>query len=223
MSDEKRHRLGRNEARERILKAAARVYNRRGERATVQQIADEADYSTAALYKHFSDRDDILESLWRTVKEEVLAVLQSEPPVELGFVGRLKWLLFEFSEMAEQKEDLFVASMARSPFPTRLENLDDSAVEMYERYRETMRTIMSQGLEEGILEDSRSAELYALALAGQVQALVERWALEGPFPLRPRMEAMLELFLRGAAPPDVELDDLETGVPSSEAGARSED
>lgn len=223
MNDDERHRLGHNEARVRILRAAARVYNKCGERATVQQIADEADYSTAALYKHFSDRDAILESLWRTVKEEVLEVIQSEPPVELGFVGRLKWLLFEFSEMAEEKEELFLASMASSPSPTRLENLDQSAVEMYERYRETMRSIMSQGLEEGVLDDSRSAELYSLALAGQIQALVERWALAGPFPLRPRMEAMLELFLRGAAPSDVDIDDLDTGVQASNSAVQNTD
>lgn len=212
MSDEQRHRRGHSEARARILRAAARVYNRRGERATVQQIADEADYSTAALYKHFSDRDDIFETLWRTVKEEVLAVLQSEPPVELGFVGRLKWLLFEFSDMAEEKEELFLASMANAPAPSRSENLDDSVVEFYEQYRKTMRSIMGQGIEEGVLDESRSADLYTLALAGQIQALVERWAIDGPFPLRPRMEAMLELFLHGAAPPGAEFQDLDSDL-----------
>lgn len=206
MSEDDRHRLGHNEARARILHAAARVYNRQGERATVQQIAEEADYSTAALYKHFSDRDDILESLWRTVKDEVLTILQSEPPVELGFVGRLKWLLFEFSNMAEEEEELFLASMANAPPPSRVEHLDDSAMEIYERYRETMRSIMNQGLEEGVLDDSRSADLYALALAGQMKALVERWAVDGPFPLRPRMEAMLELFLRGAADSEADIE-----------------
>lgn len=208
MTDDNRHRLGHNEARARILSAAARVYNRHGEKATVQQIADEADYSTAALYKHFSDKDDIFESLWRAVKEKVLEVIQSEPPMKLGFVGRLKWLLFEFAEMAEDEEELFLASMANSPTPTRIENLDESVVEFYEGYRETMRAIMQQGLEEGVLDDSRGADLYALALGGQIQALIERWAIDGPFPLRPRIEEMLELFLRGGAAADADLDSL---------------
>lgn len=210
MSEEKRKRLGHSEARDRILAAAARVYNRQGERTTVQQIAEEADYSTAALYKHFSDKDDIFESLWHSVKEEVLAVLQTEPPMKLGFIGRLKWLLFQFADMAEQDEEIFLASMANAPAPSRLENLDASMVEFYAKYRETMRTIMEQGRHEGVLDDSRSADLYALALGGQMQALIERWAVEGPFPLRPRMEEMLELFLRGAADPDAQLDSLQS-------------
>ena len=208
MSDGERKRLGHSEARERILAAAARVYNRQGELTTVQQIAEEADYSSAALYKHFSDKGDILESLWRTVKQEVLTVLQSEPPMELGFIGRLKWLLFQFADMAEQKEEIFLASMANAPAPARRENLDDSMVEFYEQYRETMQRIMQQGLDEGVLDDSRSADVYALALGGQIQALVERWAVDGPFPLRPRIEEHLELFLRGAADPEAPLDSL---------------
>ena len=209
MSDETRQRLGHSEARDRILAAAARVYNRQGEGTTVQQIAEEADYSTAALYKHFSDKDDILESLWQSVKEAVLDVLKTEPPMELGFVGRLKWLLFQFADMAEEQEEIFLASMANAPAPGRREDLDPSMVEFYEQYRETMRAIVQQGIDEGVLDDARSADLYALALGGQMQALIERWAVEGPFPLRPPMNEMLELFLRGAADPEADLDSLE--------------
>jgi AcrR family transcriptional regulator len=197
--DDTRRRLGHSEARARILEAAARVYNRRGEKATVQQIAEEADYSTSALYKHFSDKDDIFENLWRSVKKELLDVVASEPTLDLGFVDRLKWHLYKLAEFAEEEHDLFLASMASAPTPTRAGDLDDSVVEIYEGFQEAMRSVMQQGLDEGILDDSRSADLYGMALGGQVRALIDRWALQGPFPMRPRLEEMLEIFLRGAA------------------------
>ncbi len=199
--DYKRTRLGHNEARARILDAAARVYNRKGEKATVQQIAEEADYSTSALYKHFTDKDDIFETLWRSMKEEILAVLESEPPLDLGFVDQLKWMMFELADLAQDRQEIFLASMANAPAPARADDLDESAIEIYHGFREAMQAIMQQGLDEGVLDERRSAELYSLALGGQFGALIDRWAIEGPFPLRPRLEQILELFLRGAASP----------------------
>lgn len=197
--DDTRRRLGRSEARARILEAAARVYNRRGERATVQQIAEEADYSTSALYKHFSDKDDIFETLWRSVKKELLDVVAAEPTLDLEFVDRLKWHMYKLADFAEEEHDLFLASMASAPTPTRAGDLDDSVVEIYEGFQEAIRSVMQKGLEEGVLDDSRSADLYGMALGGQIQALIDRWAIQGPFPMRPRLEEMLEVFLRGAA------------------------
>lgn len=196
--DDTRRRLGRSEARARILEAAARVYNRRGEKATVQQIAEEADYSTSALYKHFSDKDDIFETLWRSVKKELLDVVAAEPTLDLEFVDRLKWHMYKLADFAEEEHDLFLASMASAPTPTRAGDLDDSVVEIYEGFQEAIRSVMRKGLDEGVLDDSRSADLYGMALGGQIQALIDRWAVQGPFPLRPRLEEMLEVFLRGA-------------------------
>jgi AcrR family transcriptional regulator len=47
-------------AREKILDAAARVMNEKGlARATTKEIAREAGYSEAALYKHFADKQEI--------------------------------------------------------------------------------------------------------------------------------------------------------------------
>lgn len=204
MNEERKRRLGRAEARERILAAAARVFNRKGERATVEQIAEEADYSTSALYKHFSGKDDLLETLWQTVSEKLLDVLKSEPPVELGFVDRLKWMLSELADLAEEEEEIFRAGMANAPAPTRIEDLDESICEIYFGFREMMDDIVQQGMDEGVLDASRDPEVYSMALGGQFGAVFDRWAMEGPFPLRPRLEAVLELFLQGAANPECE-------------------
>lgn len=197
--DKKRTRLSHSEARTQILEAAARVYNRHGERATLQQIADEAGYSTSALYKHFSDREDIFDSLWREMKRRLMEVVREEPAVELDFVDRLKWRVFKLADLAESDQEMFLASMANAPAPTRVEDLDESVIEMYEGFQESIRSVMEQGIEEGILDDSRSADLHGLAFNGQIRAVIDRWAIEGPFPLRPRLEELLELFLLGAA------------------------
>jgi AcrR family transcriptional regulator len=201
MSDGTRKRLGRNEARERILRAAARVYNEIGPGATVEDIAEEADYSPSALYKHFSNKDDIFETLWRDMKKELLAVLEGEPPVELSFLDRLKWLLFELAELADEKQEFFQASMANAPRPKPVAHMDESVTDIYWGFRETFEAIMQQGIDEGVLDDSRTAETYALSLGGQISALSDRWAMEGPFPMKPRMKRLLELFLSGATQP----------------------
>lgn len=201
MNDERRCRLGRVEARKRILGAAARVFNRKGEGVTVEEIAEEAGYSTSALYKHFSGKDDVLETLWRTVKEKLLDVLKSEPPVELDFMDRMKWMLSEMADLAEAEEEIFRAGMANAPSSTRIEHLDDSLSEIYFGFREVMDDIVEKGIEEGVLDARRDPEIYSMALGGQFRAVFNRWAMEESFPLQPRLEASLELFLQGAANP----------------------
>src|SRR5918912_2274858 len=50
----------RRETRERLLRAAARVFARRGFRAaSMEEIAAEAGYSTGAIYWHFEGKEDL--------------------------------------------------------------------------------------------------------------------------------------------------------------------
>lgn len=68
--------------RETILDAAARVMREKGiARATTREIAREAGYSEALLYKHFADKQDIYLSV---LKERVGALVN---PVELAGTG----------------------------------------------------------------------------------------------------------------------------------------
>lgn len=73
------------EARDELLSAALRVFARRGYRAAgVEEIAAEAGYSKGALYWHFSDKAELLNTLLEervhAPMREKMALLASAPP-----------------------------------------------------------------------------------------------------------------------------------------------
>lgn len=198
MAKDNRQRLGRAEARDKLLRAAARVFLEKGRAATVEDIAAEAEYSASALYKHFSNKDDLFRCLWHRVFAEMIEVFTNEPPMDLPFVGRLKWTLYSIAEFAENDRDLFLAAMANSPIAESPMTLDEEFLEKHHQMRDAFYELMSRGVEEGVLRDYDPATL-AMALGGSLQALTGRWALEGPFPLKPHMNDLIELFMNGAA------------------------
>lgn len=87
--------------RERILDAAAEIMRAEGiARATTKEIARQAGFSEAALYKHFSDKAEIF-----------IAVLQERLPALGPVLGRLPSLVGERS-VAVNLEDVIGAALA---------------------------------------------------------------------------------------------------------------
>src|SRR5207248_4188642 len=85
---DRRTRAGRAQGREsrgELLKAAVRVFARRGySQAGVDEMAAEAGYSKGALYWHFSGKEELLVTLLEqridTPMRELVALLEPAPP-----------------------------------------------------------------------------------------------------------------------------------------------
>lgn len=97
-----RTRLTRAESKEqtrrRVLKAAARVFRRRGYRgASVEAIAAEAGYTVGALYSNFEGKDDLLlalleEEIGDITERVVAAAAEAEEAVEKLRRGAVEWM-----------------------------------------------------------------------------------------------------------------------------------
>ncbi len=181
-----------------ILGAAARVFNMKGRAATVEDIAQEAGYSTSALYKHFSNKDDIFRTLWTVVGEQMLALYQTDPLVDLPFVERLKWTLYRIAQYAEDEREMLLAGFANTPSGVSYCQVDQDVLENFRAMQQAVIGIMQRGIDEGVLRPL-SPSLYEMALSGHLRTLLSHWAFLGPFPLKPRIDEMLEFFLLGAA------------------------
>lgn len=177
----------------RILKAAARVLRQRGRAATVEDIAREADYSAAALYRHFSGKEEIFTALAFEMMTRIHALFAETPPLDLPFESNLKWSLYRMAEFAEQERDMFIGAMMW--LPTLMD--DDFPIEMLNVFEAGIVKLMQQGIDEGVLREGDPA-LYATAFGGMLQGINHRWALHGPFEMKPRIDEMYELFLAGA-------------------------
>lgn len=199
MANVERQRLGRTEARDVILRAAAKVFNREGRGLTIDAIASEAGYSSSALYKHFSNKEAILNALWRRVGEMTIEIVESRPPVELPFVGLLKWVLYQVVEFSEQEQELFLAAMGSVPLSGSLQDIDRNLLEMHERILAAFVDLMEIGIADGTLEPIDDPEFYALALGGHLDALSKQRRLTPQCDFKPQIDRAIEHFLHGAA------------------------
>ncbi len=98
-----------NDKRTRILKAAARVFSKKGFfKSTVSEIAKEAQVADGTIYLYFKNKDDILISLFedemasviRDIKQELSSLSTAEDKIR-KFIEKHLALIDENRELAE--------------------------------------------------------------------------------------------------------------------------
>jgi AcrR family transcriptional regulator len=89
-----------NDTRDRILQAALDLFIERGyERTSLREIAERVGVTKAALYYHFSSKEEILRTLMApifAVQEQAMGLLQSRPTREAwsrGLAAMVEWIL----------------------------------------------------------------------------------------------------------------------------------
>jgi AcrR family transcriptional regulator len=77
----------RQRTREALLDAAAAVFAKRGfQGASLDEIAETAGYTRGAIYKHFTDKEDLLNAVCVRLNERTFAEFDEVPGVELSFM-----------------------------------------------------------------------------------------------------------------------------------------
>lgn len=98
-----------NEARARVREAAASVFAKRGfQAATMQDIAEAADYSVPSLYSYFKSKQAILDALVEQIVTEAANLFELELPAGLTLLQRTELLLRHHNAWAEKHRDAFL-------------------------------------------------------------------------------------------------------------------
>ena len=184
-----------------ILEAAERVFAKKGFAATtIDEIAQEAEFSKGAMYVYFDSKEDLFFSLIQEksddIEERFRKVVESSDDPEAG----IRELVETYLTFFEEDKDFFQIIASEQP---RL------GVETESRLRENMRERCIRGLDliEKVMEDAVSAgvlkevkpRLLATGLVGIIHAFTAHWILTGgKEPLTEMKPVILELFLDGA-------------------------
>ncbi len=191
-------------AREQILAAAATVFARKGfYGGTIEDVAREAGYSPAALYKHFGSRDEIFSEIWRKVAGEVEGIFDRAARQQGRFETRLRWLVQELARLLETDPDLVAAFLSQRPYATkgRRTELERASLAHYRRHVAQLTALMESGIREGAVRDG-CAEPAALLFVGLVYEFAYRWiTADTPPDLSMEVDVLLDLFERGAGNP----------------------
>lgn len=186
-----------------ILRAAEHQFARKGyERATMQDIARDAQYGTGTVYLYFKDKESIYSSLIEEKISALLALLRTKIAASDDVMRKLGIFLDETLGYFELNEDFFriftsewsrlhwvLESSARST--THMAQLDHFPV---------IVDIVKEGQRRKVLRDDYNARQMTEILISVMSSVIFTWLQgeRGEKSLRDKSGFILELFLNGA-------------------------
>jgi AcrR family transcriptional regulator len=146
------------ETRERLLDAAARVFELKGyEGATVAQIAREAGLTTGAIYAHYASKAELLVDALRAHSERVMASVLP-PGTRTDAVTLLTALGGRLATRGREETALLAEALLASRRDAELAQVLATALAEREQL---MAALLAHGQEAGTLSDAVSAEVAA--------------------------------------------------------------
>ncbi|MBA2566686.1 MAG: TetR/AcrR family transcriptional regulator [Thermoleophilaceae bacterium] len=163
------------ETRTALLDAAGKVFARRGyHAAAVDEVAEEAGFSTGALYSNFDGKEDLfLALLQREIGRQVDAVAavvaDRETLAERARGGAEYWI-----EFLDREPELVLLFMEFWAFAVRNPEVRSRFAARYAEVRSSLARIIDQGARELGVELARPPEQLAMA----IDALADGFALQ---------------------------------------------
>lgn len=158
-----------------VLQAAIRVFYRKGYRAsTIQDVSDELNFTSAALYYYVKSKQELLVNIVMEPNKHLIKIAEHLLAMDIPAVERLRRIILEHVTFLLSKREMF-GVMNRE----RVELDPDTAktlAEYEERYYKLVRTIIAKAVDAGeIVVDNLSVA--TLALIGMVN-WTTRWYRE---------------------------------------------
>lgn len=185
--------------RERILRAAVRVFARKGFYATrVSEIAKAAGVADGTIYLYFENKDDVLVSVFEHYLGKLIEVLNAEIEATQGAEERIRRIVEVQLGLLEGRRDLAEVVTVNLRQSSRL--LKQYAAPRFGQYLETIAAVIADGQRQGALRDDLNPRILARALWGGLDGLALTWALGGdadPGRLRKAAQQYATVFLEG--------------------------
>jgi TetR/AcrR family fatty acid metabolism transcriptional regulator len=182
--------VDRAERREQILRAAVRVFARKGFAASrVEDVAAEAGIAKGSVYLYFDSRDALLAGIfesYRARSDAVLATLGDGPALErlTHLVAGVVEMLAEHRDQARVLLDLWASAPP----------LDMAAV--YRQHRDAIAELLNQARTEGTLRPTVS-EHHATLVVGAIEGCLLQWLADDQVPLAELVAPIVELTVEG--------------------------
>ncbi len=185
--------------RDRILRAAVRVFARKGFYATrVSEIAKAAGVADGTIYLYFKNKDDVLVRIFEFYLGRLLEVLRREIDATEGVEERIRRVVEVQLGLLEGQRDLAEVVTVNLRQSSRL--LKQYAAPLFVQYLETIADVIADGQKQGVLRDDLNPRILSRALWGGLDGIALTWALGGdadPTQLRKAAQQYATVFLEG--------------------------
>jgi TetR/AcrR family fatty acid metabolism transcriptional regulator len=184
--------------RDRILKAAIRVFAKNGFYATrVSEIAKAAGVADGTIYLYFKNKDDVLITIFEDGIQQLLGILREVATSEQPFDARITRIIELQLGLLEEQRDLAEVITVNLRQSSSL--LKQYAAPLFMEYIDVIAGLVREGQKEGAFRKDINARVVARSLFGALDAILLTWALgeADPASLRKAAAHCANLFLEG--------------------------
>jgi len=166
-----------SDKRDRILKAAIRVFARKGFYATrVSEIAKAAGVADGTIYLYFKNKDDVLISLFEERITRLIAVIREIAAAhDRPVLDRLQQIIGVQLGQMEGRRDLAEVVTVNLRQSTKL--LKQYAAPLFAEYLDVISNLVAEGQARGEIRTDVSSAVAARALYGSLDGVLLTWAM----------------------------------------------
>lgn len=186
------------EKRERILKAAVKVFAKNGFYATrVSEIAKAAGVADGTIYLYFENKDDVLITIFEEGIQQLLAILRDVAASDEPFDRRVSRIIELQLGLLEEQRDLAEVITVNLRQSSTL--LKQYATPLFMEYIDVIAGLVRDGQKQGAFRKDLNPRVVARGLFGALDAILLTWALgeADPASLRKAATHCASLFLEG--------------------------
>jgi TetR/AcrR family acrAB operon transcriptional repressor len=185
-----------------LLTAALEVFSRKGYTATrVEDIAQQANVTTGAIYHHFGGKSALYIALIET--SSVRANRLAQQIIEEGgtpatLLRRLLVRLFQYAEEDGEYRAVVELSLSKTEMTPELATIHEQILESRRQLARFFSNLITEGVAAGEFVPTLSPEDTALALVGFMNGMGLIWIQDQEhFSISDRAESFVDLFLSG--------------------------
>ena len=187
----------RGDKRDRILRAATRVFARRGFfSAQVADVAREAGVAAGTVYLYFRSKDDLLVSIFDRTMREAIAEGRTALDGVTDPIERLRRIARLHLERMGRDRDLAVVFQVELRQSTKF--MAQLSATRLREYLGILRDVVAEGQAAGVFRAGINPTLAAKVLFGALDEMATNWILsERRYDLAADADAVVDLFLHG--------------------------
>jgi TetR/AcrR family fatty acid metabolism transcriptional regulator len=193
---------GGREKRDRILRAAVKIFSRKGFfNSKVSEIARSAEVADGTIYLYFKNKDDLLISLFEEKMGEVVEDVRRRIAVGGNALEKLKIFIENHMDLLEREAGLVEVLQVELRQSTKF--LKDYTPVRFFEYLEVISGILEEGKREGVLRPDLDTSIARRAIFGALDELSLTYILSRKPKYHPTVTAaeLCRLLMEGLCVP----------------------